>query len=47
VFIGTNLKGSFGLKEILEEKKNEISPHSKIPPFFLQNSFNPKVALRP
>jgi hypothetical protein len=23
-----------GLKEILEEKKNELSPHSKIPPFF-------------
>jgi hypothetical protein len=30
------------LKEILEEKKNELSPHLKIPPFFLQNSFNPK-----
>jgi hypothetical protein len=39
---GLPFKASFGLKEILEEKKNELSPHSKIPPFFLQNSFNPK-----
>jgi hypothetical protein len=36
------IKASFGLKEILEEKKNELSPHSKNPPFFLQISFNPK-----
>jgi hypothetical protein len=35
-------KGSFGLMGILEEKKNELSPHSKNSPFFLQNSFNPK-----
>jgi hypothetical protein len=28
------IKDSFELKEILEEKKNELSPHSKIPPFF-------------
>jgi hypothetical protein len=26
-------KSSFGLKEILEKKKNKHSPHSKIPPF--------------
>jgi hypothetical protein len=35
-------QASFGLKEILEEKKNELSPHSKIPPNFLQS----KGALR-
>jgi hypothetical protein len=29
------IKASFGLlKEILEGKKNELSPLSKIPPFF-------------
>jgi hypothetical protein len=33
---------SFGLKEFLEGKNNELSPHSKIPPFFLQSSFNQK-----
>jgi hypothetical protein len=32
----------FGLKEFLEGKNNELSPHSKIPPFFLQSSFNQK-----
>jgi hypothetical protein len=41
---GTIIQASFGLQEILEEKKNELSPHSKIPLFFLQNSFNPKEA---
>jgi hypothetical protein len=35
-------KASFGLKEILEEKKNDLSPHSKNSSFFLQNSFNSK-----
>jgi hypothetical protein len=28
------MKVSFGLKKILEEKKNEFSPHLRIPPFF-------------
>jgi hypothetical protein len=41
------IKASFGLlKEILEGKKNELSPLSKIPPFFFQNSFRSKGALR-
>jgi hypothetical protein len=26
-------------------KKNDFPPHSKIPPFFLQNTFNPKETL--
>jgi hypothetical protein len=42
------IKASFGLlKEILEGKKNELSPLSKIPPFFfskfLQVQRSPKV----
>jgi hypothetical protein len=35
---GTIIQASFGLQEILEEKKNELSPHSRIPPpKFLQS----------
>jgi hypothetical protein len=37
--------GLLWIKEILDEKKNELSPHSKIPPFFLQNSFDPNESL--
>jgi hypothetical protein len=31
--------GLLWIEENFEEKKNELSPHSKIPLFFLQNSF--------
>jgi hypothetical protein len=34
------------LKEILEEKNNELSPYLKIHPFFFQNFFNPDKPLK-
>jgi hypothetical protein len=40
--ISSTLRPPLDSKKILEEKKNELSPHSKIPLVFLQNFFNTK-----